>query len=80
VVLVAVPEYAGGVADALKNAFAGSSARGTMYRKPVAVISAATSGGQHARQTMAQTLDPPRSHAGLAPVDRHELVVATRRR
>jgi chromate reductase, NAD(P)H dehydrogenase (quinone) len=56
VVLVAAPEYAGGVAGALKNAFDWLVGSGTMYRKPVAVISAATSGGQHARQTMAQTL------------------------
>jgi chromate reductase, NAD(P)H dehydrogenase (quinone) len=56
VVLVAAPEYAGGIAGALKNAFDWLVGSGTMYRKPVGVISAGTSGGPHARQTMAQTL------------------------
>jgi chromate reductase, NAD(P)H dehydrogenase (quinone) len=55
-VLVAAPEYAGGVAGALKNAFDWLVGSGTMYRKPVGLISAGTSGGPHARQTMAQTL------------------------
>jgi chromate reductase, NAD(P)H dehydrogenase (quinone) len=56
VVLVAAPEYAGGIAGALKNAFDWLVGSGTMYRKPVGLISAGTSGGPHARQTMAQTL------------------------
>ena len=56
VVLVAAPEYAGGVAGAVKNAFDWLVGSGTMYRKPVGLISAGTSGGAHARQTMAQTL------------------------
>ena len=56
VVLVAAPEYAGGMAGALKNAFDWLVGSGTMYRKPVGVISAGTSGGRHARQTTAQTL------------------------
>ena len=56
VVLVATPEYAGGVAGAIKNAFDWLVGSGSMYRKPVAVISAGTSGGPHARQAMAQTL------------------------
>ena len=54
--LVAAPEYAGGMAGALKNAFDWLVGSGTMYRKPVGVISAGTSGGRHARQTTAQTL------------------------
>jgi NAD(P)H-dependent FMN reductase len=56
VVLLAAPEYAGGVAGAVKNAFDWLVGSGNMYRKPVGVISAGTSGGQHARQAMAQTV------------------------
>ena len=56
VVLVAAPEYAGGMAGVLKNALDWLVGSGTMYRKPVGVISAGTSGGWHARQTTAQTL------------------------
>jgi len=56
VVLVASPEYAGAVAGAVKNAFDWLVGTGEMYRKPVAVISAGTSGGYHARRMMTQTL------------------------
>jgi NAD(P)H-dependent FMN reductase len=56
VVLVAAPEYAGGLAGAVKNAFDWLVGSGSVYRKPVGVISAGTSGGQHARRMMAQTL------------------------
>jgi chromate reductase, NAD(P)H dehydrogenase (quinone) len=56
VVLVAAPEYAGGVAGAVKNAFDWLVGSGNMYRKPVGVISAGTSGGQHARRMTTQTL------------------------
>jgi chromate reductase, NAD(P)H dehydrogenase (quinone) len=56
VVLVAAPEYAGAVAGAVKNAFDWLVGGGEMYRKPVAVLSAGTSGGLHARRMMAQTL------------------------
>jgi chromate reductase len=56
VVLVATPEYAGAVAGAVKNACDWLVGSGEMYRKPVAVLSAGTSGGQHARRMMAQTL------------------------
>lgn len=56
VVLVAAPEYAGGVAGAVKNAFDWLVGSANMYRKPVAVITAGTSGGRHARQALAQTL------------------------
>jgi chromate reductase, NAD(P)H dehydrogenase (quinone) len=55
-VLVAAPEYAGGVAGAVKNAFDWLVGSGNLYRKPMAVISAGTSGGRYARQAMAQTL------------------------
>src|SRR5262249_55911323 len=56
VVLVAAPEYAGGLAGGIKNAFDWLVGSGDMYRRPVAVISAGTSGGEHARREMAQTL------------------------
>jgi chromate reductase, NAD(P)H dehydrogenase (quinone) len=56
VVLVAAPEYAGAVAGAVKNAFDWLVGSGELYRKPVAVLSAGTSGGLHARRMMAQTL------------------------
>jgi NAD(P)H-dependent FMN reductase len=56
VVLVAAPEYAGGVAGAVKNAFDWLVGSGNLYRKPMGVISAGTSGGEHARRAVAQTL------------------------
>jgi chromate reductase, NAD(P)H dehydrogenase (quinone) len=56
VVLVAAPAYAGAVAGAAKNAFDWLVGSGDLYRKPVAVLSAGTSGGLHARRMMAQTL------------------------
>lgn len=56
VVLVAAPEYAGGVAGVLKNALDWLVGTGELYRKPVAVLSAGTSGGLHARRETAQTL------------------------
>lgn len=56
VVVVAVPEYAGGMAGALKNALDWLVGGGELYRKPVAVLSAGTSGGAHARRQTAQTL------------------------
>ena len=56
VVLVAAPEYAGAVAGAVKNAFDWLVGSGELYRKPVAVLSVGTSGGQHARRMLAQTL------------------------
>jgi chromate reductase, NAD(P)H dehydrogenase (quinone) len=56
VVLVAAPEYAGGIAGAVKNAFDWLVGSGSIYRKPVGLISAGTSGGHFARQAMAQTL------------------------
>jgi chromate reductase, NAD(P)H dehydrogenase (quinone) len=56
VVLVAAPEYAGAVAGAVKNAFDWLVGSGELYRKPLAVLSAGTTGGLHARRMMAQTL------------------------
>ena len=56
VVLVVTPEYAGAVAGAVKNAFDWLVGSGELYRKPVALLSAGTTGGLHARRMMAQTL------------------------
>jgi FMN reductase len=56
VVLVAAPEYAGGLAGAVKNALDWLVAAASIYRTPVAVMSAGTSGGRHALVQMAQTL------------------------
>jgi NAD(P)H-dependent FMN reductase len=56
VVAVAAPEYAGALAGAVKNAFDWIVGSGELYRKPVAVLSAGTSGGGHARRMLVQTL------------------------
>jgi NAD(P)H-dependent FMN reductase len=55
-VVVAAPEYAGALAGAVKNAFDWLVGSGELYRKPVAVLSAGTTGGGHARRMLAQTL------------------------
>jgi len=55
-VLLAVPEYAGGMAGALKNALDWLVGTGELYRRPVAVLSAGTTGGLNARRQAAQTL------------------------
>jgi NAD(P)H-dependent FMN reductase len=55
-VLVAAPEYAGGLAGAVKNALDWLVATGALYRTPVAVISAGTTGGPHALVDLARTL------------------------
>jgi chromate reductase, NAD(P)H dehydrogenase (quinone) len=56
VVMIAAPEYAGGVAGALKNALDWLVGLGSLYGKPVVVLSAGTSGGMHARRQLIQTL------------------------
>ncbi len=55
-VLVAAPEYAGGLAGAVKNALDWLVATVALYRTPVAVISAGTTGGPHALVELARTL------------------------
>jgi NAD(P)H-dependent FMN reductase len=55
-VVIAAPEYAGALAGAAKNAFDWLVSSGELYRKPVAVLSAGTTGGEHARRMLAQTL------------------------
>jgi NAD(P)H-dependent FMN reductase len=49
-VLIAAPEYAGGVAGTIKNALDWIVGSGELDTKPVAGISAGTSGGAFARQ------------------------------
>lgn len=55
-VLVATPEYAGSLPGALKNGLDWVVGSGELYAKPVAVISAGTSGGPYARQHLIRTL------------------------
>jgi chromate reductase len=56
VVLIATPEYAGGIAGTLKNALDWLVGAGSLYGKPIVVLSAGTSGGVHARRQLIQTL------------------------
>jgi chromate reductase, NAD(P)H dehydrogenase (quinone) len=55
-VLIAAPEYAGALAGTIKNALDWIVGSGELYATPVAVISAGTTGGHFARQTLIQTL------------------------
>jgi chromate reductase len=55
-VVIAAPEYAGGVAGSTKNALDWCVGSASFYRRPVAVASAGTSGGQHAQEQLARTL------------------------
>lgn len=56
VVVIAAPEYAGGVAGAVKNATDWIVGSGELYAKLVAIVSCGTSGGEHARQQLVQSL------------------------
>jgi chromate reductase, NAD(P)H dehydrogenase (quinone) len=56
VVVVASPEYAGGMAGALKNALDWIVGSGELYEKLVSVMSAGTTGGLYARQQLVRTL------------------------
>ncbi|MGH9135021.1 MAG: NADPH-dependent FMN reductase [Ilumatobacteraceae bacterium] len=56
VVLIASPEYAGSLAGSVKNALDWIVGSGELYTKPVAVLSAGTTGGWYARQALVQTL------------------------
>lgn len=47
-VILAAPEYAGGLAGSVKNALDWCVGSGSFYRKPVVVMSAGSSGGPHA--------------------------------
>ena len=56
VVIIACPEYAGSMAGALKNALDWIVGSGELYARPVAIASAGTSGGEHARHHLIQSL------------------------
>lgn len=55
-VIIAAPEYAGSLPGALKNALDWIVGSAELYRKPVALLSAGTSGGVHSRHHLTQTL------------------------
>lgn len=55
-VLIAAPEYAGGLAGSVKNALDWLVSAASVYRTPVAVMSAGTTGGRHAVEELARTL------------------------
>ncbi len=55
-VIVAAPEYAGGIAGGLKNCLDWIVGSGEFYQLPVALMSAGTSGGPNALNQMARTL------------------------
>jgi len=55
-VLIAAPEYAGSVAGVVKNALDWIVGSGELYGKPVALLSAGTSGGVLARRDLVRTL------------------------
>jgi NAD(P)H-dependent FMN reductase len=55
-VVIAAPEYGGAIAGTIKNALDWIVGSGELYGKPVAIVSAGTSGGVHARRMLVQTL------------------------
>jgi NAD(P)H-dependent FMN reductase len=55
-VLIAAPEYAGAVAGVVKNALDWIVGSGELYGKPIALLSAGTSGGVFARKDLVRTL------------------------
>lgn len=55
-VVIGAPEYAGSLPGALKNALDWIVGSAELYRKPVALLSAGTSGGVHSRHHLTQTL------------------------
>ncbi len=61
-VLLAAPEYAGAVAGVLKNALEWIVGSGELYGKPVALLSAGTSGGVFARRDLVRTLSWQGAH------------------
>jgi chromate reductase, NAD(P)H dehydrogenase (quinone) len=55
-VMIAAPEYAGGLAGATKNALDWSVGSASLYHRPVAVLSAGTTGGGFAIEQLVRTL------------------------
>jgi NAD(P)H-dependent FMN reductase len=56
VVVIASPEYAGGIAGNLKNALDWVVGSGDLYDKPVGALAAGSTGGAHALAQLALTL------------------------
>jgi NAD(P)H-dependent FMN reductase len=61
-VLLAAPEYAGAIAGVVKNALDWVVGSGDLYGKPVALLSAGTSGGVFARRDLVRTLSWQGAH------------------
>jgi len=61
-VLIATPEYAHSLPGSLKNALDWIVGSGELYDKPVALMSAGTSGGQRALDALTQTLRAQGAH------------------
>jgi NAD(P)H-dependent FMN reductase len=61
-VLLAAPEYAGAIAGLVKNALDWIVGSGDLYGKPVALLSAGTSGGVFARKDLVRTLSWQGAH------------------
>ena len=61
-VIIAAPEYAGALPGALKNALDWVVGSGDFYGKPVALISAGSTGGEHVRQQLIRTLSWQGAH------------------
>ena len=61
-VLIAAPEYAGAIAGVVKNALDWVVGSGDLYGKPVALLSAGTSGGIFARRDLVRTLSWQGAH------------------
>ena len=55
-IVVAAPEYAGGVAGVIKNALDWLVGSASIYHKPVAVVSVGTTGGEYAKEQLVRTL------------------------
>jgi len=60
--LLAAPEYAGAIAGVVKNALDWIVGSGDLYGKPVALLSAGTSGGVFARRDLMRTLSWQGAH------------------
>ena len=65
-VLIAAPEYAGAIAGVVKNALDWVVGSGDLYGKPVALLSAGTSGGVFARRDLVRTLSWQGAHVVLS--------------
>jgi NAD(P)H-dependent FMN reductase len=55
-ILMAVPEYAGGIAGVAKNALDWLVGSGSLYHRPVAALSAGTTGGAFAIEQLVRTV------------------------